>query len=63
MYGKRHNEEAKKKISDKISKHMRSKYVVGIYDLKDNLIKKFKNNVKLSVFRTRTFKYIQSYSR
>jgi len=42
---KQHNEETKKKISDRLSKHP---YGVGIYDLKDNLIKNFKNNVQLA---------------
>lgn len=45
MFGKQHNEKTKKKISDRISKHP---YGVGIYDLNNNLIKKFKNNVELA---------------
>lgn len=44
MLGKQHSEEAKKKISDKISKYPNG---VGIYDLNNNLIKKFKNNIEL----------------
>lgn len=42
MFGKKHNETTKKKIiSDKISKYLNG---VGIYDLDDNLVFKFKNN-------------------
>ncbi len=42
MFGKHHSEVAKKSISDKISKHPKG---VGIYDLNDILILRFKNNV------------------
>nr|NP_074961.1 orf261 [Podospora anserina] len=45
MYGKLHSEETKKKISNSMSKHP---YGVGIYDLDDNLIAKFQNNIELS---------------
>ena len=38
-----HSEETKKKISDTISKHPNG---VGIYDLNNNLIKNFKNNIE-----------------
>ena len=41
MYGKQHSKETKKKISDKISKHPSG---IGIYDLDNNPIAKFKNN-------------------
>lgn len=47
MYGKQHSEEAKKNISDKISKHP---YGVGIYDLDNNPIAKFKNNIELAKY-------------
>ena len=40
-----HNEETKKKISDRISKHPNG---VGIYDLNNNLIKNLKNNIELA---------------
>ena len=42
MFAKQHSEVTKKTRSDKISKHS---YRVGIYDLNDNLISKFKNNL------------------
>ena len=45
MFGKQHSEETKKKISDRISKHRNG---VGIYDLNNNLIKNFKNNIELA---------------
>ena len=45
MFGKQHSEETKKKISDRISKHPNG---VGIYDLNNNLIKNFKNNIELA---------------
>ena len=45
MFGKQHNEATKKSISDKLSKYAEG---VGIYDLNDNLISKFKNNVELA---------------
>ena len=45
MFGKQHSEETKKNISDRISKHPNG---VGIYDLNNNLIKNFKNNIELA---------------
>jgi group I intron endonuclease len=45
MFGKKHSESTKNKISSKISKHPLG---VGIYDLDNNLILKFKNNVELA---------------
>lgn len=45
MQGKQHSKETNKKISDKISKHP---YGVGIYDLDNNPIAKFKNNLELT---------------
>ena len=61
MYGKLHSDEAKKKISDRISKHPHG---VGIYDLDDNLIVKFKNNIELSKYlnisRVTVGKYLNS---
>lgn len=45
MFGKQHSEEAKKKRSGRISKHPNG---VGIYDLNNNLIKNFKNNLELA---------------
>ena len=44
---KKHSEEAKKNISDRLSKHRNG---VGISHLKNNLIKNFKNNVKLAKY-------------
>ena len=45
MYGKIHSDFTKKIISDRLSKHING---VGIYDLNDNLISKFKDNVELA---------------
>jgi group I intron endonuclease len=45
MYGKIHSDLTKKIISDRLSKHING---VGIYDLNDNLISKFRNNVELA---------------
>lgn len=48
MFGllrRQHSEETKKKISDIISKHPNG---IGIYDLNNNLIKNFKNNIELA---------------
>ena len=42
MFFTKHSEEAKKMISDRLSEHRNG---VGIFDLKNNLIKNFKNNV------------------
>ena len=47
MFGKKHSEEAKKMMSDRLSKHRNG---VGIFDLKNNLIKNFKNNVELAKY-------------
>jgi group I intron endonuclease len=61
MYGKLHSEETKKKISDRMSK---DPYGVGIYDLDDNLIANFKNNIELSKYlnisRVTVGKYLNS---
>jgi group I intron endonuclease len=45
MFGKKHSELTKAKISVKKNKYPLG---VGIYDLDDNLIFKFKNNVELA---------------
>jgi len=47
MYGKKHSESTKAKISTK-----KNKYPLGvsIYDLDYNLVKKFNNNVELAEF-------------
>lgn len=45
MFGKQDSEKAKKKIRGRISKYPNG---VGIYDLNNNLIKKFKNSVELA---------------
>lgn len=45
MFGQKHAESTKEKISDRLSKHPSG---VGIYDLSNNLIIKFKNNSKLA---------------
>ena len=42
MFGKRHSESTKAIMSDKKNKYYLG---VGIYDLEDNFIYKFKNNV------------------
>lgn len=47
MFGKQHSEETKKKISSRISKHPNE---IGIYDLNNNLIKNFKNNIELAKY-------------
>ena len=47
MFGKKHSESAKAIMSDKKNKYTLG---VGIYDLEDNLIYKFKNNVELAKF-------------
>jgi group I intron endonuclease len=61
MFGKLHSSTTKEKISDKISKHVDG---IGIYDLNDNLISKFKNNVELakhlSISRVTVGKYLNS---
>jgi len=45
MFGKKHSESAKAKMSERKNKHLLG---VGIYDLNDNLISKFNNNVELA---------------
>ena len=45
MFGKSHSPLTREKISDRRSSHPKG---VGIYDLSDNLISKFKNNVELA---------------
>lgn len=45
MFGKKHSLLIRQSMSDKKSKHPEG---VGIYDLNDNLIFKFKNNVELA---------------
>lgn len=45
MYGKNHSDETKKAISLKMSKYPDG---VGIFDLNDNLIKKFNNNTEIA---------------
>lgn len=62
MYGKQHNSiTKKKKISDKMSKY---KYGIGIYDLYDNLLAKFKNIVELAkhlnISKVTVGKYLKS---
>jgi len=61
MYGRKHSALTKLKISDKMSRYTEG---VGIYDLKDNLISKFKNNVELAkhlnISRVTVGKYLNS---
>jgi group I intron endonuclease len=61
MFGKKHSESTKNKISSKMSKHPSG---VGIYDLDNNLISKFKNNVELAkhlkISRVTVGKYLNS---
>ena len=45
MFGKSHSLLTREKMSDKKGKHLLG---VGIYDLNDNLISKFRNNVELA---------------
>ena len=45
MFGKHHSEESKKIIDLKQSKYING---VGIFDLEDNLLHKFTNNVELA---------------
>lgn len=47
MFGKKHNEFTRAKMSEKRNKHLLD---VGIYDLDNNLILKFKNNVELAKY-------------
>jgi group I intron endonuclease len=61
MFGKQHSLLTRQIISDKMSKHPEG---VGIYDLNDNLISKFKNNVELAkhlnISRVTVGKYLNS---
>lgn len=61
MFGKLHSSTTMEKISDKISKYIDG---IGIYDLNDNLISKFKNNVELAkhlnISRVAVGKYLNS---
>ena len=61
MFGKVHSALSKKRISDKLSKHP---YGVGIYDLNDNLISRFKNNSELAkslnISRVTVARYLNS---
>lgn len=45
MYGKKHSEKTKSILSDKKNKYPLG---VGVYDLDNNLILKFKNNVEIA---------------
>ena len=45
MFGKKHSEATRALLSEKKNKHALG---VGLYDLDDNLISKFKNNVELA---------------
>lgn len=47
MFGKKHSEETKKILAAKKNKYLNG---VGIFDLNDNLIKKFDNNVELAKY-------------
>jgi len=61
MYGRKHSALTKLNISNKMSKYTEG---VGIYDLNDNLISKFKNNVELAkhlnISRVTVGKYLNS---
>lgn len=61
MYGKTHSIATKEIISNKLSKYPNG---IGIYDLEDNLIKKFKNNIELAKYldisRVTVGKYLNS---
>lgn len=61
MYGKKHSELTKDKISDKLSRYPNG---VGIYDFSDNLVLKFKNNTKLAnllnISKVTASKYLNS---
>jgi group I intron endonuclease len=61
MFGKQHSGITKEKISNKLSKYIDG---IGIYDLNDNLIYKFKNNVELAkhlnMSRVTVAKYLNS---
>jgi len=61
MYGKKHSSLTRQWISDKMSKHVEG---VGIYDLNDNLVSKFRKNVELAkhlnISRVTVGKYLNS---
>lgn len=61
MYGKKHRESSKAIMSDKKNKYP---YGVGIYDLSNNLICKFSNNVELAkhlnISKTTVGRYLNS---
>ena len=61
MFGKKHSDLTKQKISNKMSKHFNG---VGIYDLNDNLVLKFRNNSELArhlkISRVTVAKYLNS---
>ena len=61
MFGKKHTESTKNKISSKMSKYSSG---VGIYNLDNNLILRFKNNVELAghlkISRVTVGKYLKS---
>lgn len=47
MFGKKHTEQTKNLISAELSRHLLR---IGIYDLNNNSIKKFKNNTELAKY-------------
>jgi group I intron endonuclease len=61
MFGKKHSSLTKQLISDRMSKYAKG---VGIYDLNDNLVSKFKNNAELArhlnISRVTVGKYLNS---
>jgi group I intron endonuclease len=61
MFGRKHSKSIKYKISSKMSKHPSG---VGIYDLDNNLLLKFNNNVELAkhlkISRVTVGKYLNS---
>ena len=61
MYGKKHSDETKKAISINKSKYLEG---VGIFDLNNNLIKKFNNNTEianyLSISKVTVSKYLNN---
>ena len=48
MFNKKHSSETKKLMATKKNKYLFHTNGVGIYDLEDNLIKTFDNNVELA---------------
>jgi len=61
MFGRKHSEVTKDNISSKLSKYPLG---VGIYDLDNNLIAQFRNNVELAkyldIYRVTVGKYLNS---